>query len=83
MKILNKIDVSDWSYKHHCDNCDSDLELDKNDICYFYGGQRDGDSYFANCAVCSQRFYISESLIPKLLRLEIRIKPTAEKYYDR
>lgn len=84
MKILNKVDISDWSYKHHCEQCDSDLELDKSDVCYFDGGPRnDGESYFAHCAVCSQRFYISERLIPKLLKLEIRRKPCVEEYYDR
>ncbi len=83
MKVLNKIDISDWSYKYHCDQCDSDLELDKNDICYLASGQRDNDSYFVHCAVCSKRFYIVEKLIPKLLRLEIKRKPTAEEYYGR
>jgi len=83
MKVINKVDISDWQYKYHCVQCDADLELDKDDVRYFYGGQRDGDSYYADCIVCSQRFYISEKLIPKLLRLKIRNRATTEQHYDR
>jgi len=83
MKILSKIDVSNWSYNHKCEYCDTELEVDKSDLYCHRGGQRDGDSYYADCPVCHHRFYIAERLLPKLLRLEIKKKPTTEEYYGR
>ena len=34
MKVLKKQDVSGWSYKYTCDNCESELEVESKDLIY-------------------------------------------------
>ncbi len=91
MKVISKVDVSNWSHKHKCIHCDSELELDNKDIQYTYvnGDQREMTSgyekFYANCAVCSNQFTIETALIPKALQLNVRKRSNdyASYYYNR
>ncbi|CAB4196895.1 hypothetical protein UFOVP1290_415 [uncultured Caudovirales phage] len=77
MKIIKRVDISNWSHKHKCIHCDSELELDNKDIQYIYiaGDQREMTSgyqkFYANCAVCSNEFTIPTNLIPKALQINV------------
>ena len=80
MKILKKIDVSNWNYKHTCTKCESELEVEPSDLHYEYcsGDMREPgyDLFTAKCAVCSFTFNIPIHKIPKVLQHEIKNKPS-------
>lgn len=73
MKVLKKADVSDWTYKHKCVNCDSELEVEESDIIHrhYDGDMREAsyDTYSAKCPVCNKTFSIPEASIPKLIKV--------------
>jgi hypothetical protein len=89
MKVIKKVDVSDWTYKHTCSGCDSELEVEAKDICHqhYDGDVREPgyDKYSANCVVCSCSISIPAIKIPKLLQVEIqnRTKRSSSNYFDR
>lgn len=88
MKVVKRTDVSKWSYKHICSNCDSELEVETKDLKHHYydGDMREPgyDSFTAECAVCSQQFTIPSNKIPKLIQVEAKKKyPTGAGGYYR
>jgi hypothetical protein len=78
MKVIKKENVSDWRYKHICENCDSELEVEAHDVKHrrYDGDIREPgyDSYSAICEVCTNSFNIPVNKIPKLVQLEARDK---------
>jgi hypothetical protein len=89
MKVIKKQDITNWSYKHICDNCESELEVEGKDLRY---NKYDGDmrepgyvTYSACCAVCSEIFTIDEKKIPRLLQIEAekRTARSSTGYFDR
>lgn len=92
MKVIKKEDISNWTYKYTCSNCDSELEVESGDLKYTRhdGDMREPgyDKYTANCAVCSNMFTILESKIPKLIKLAAKNKSSSSprggnSYFDR
>jgi hypothetical protein len=91
MKIIKKVDVSGWSRPHTCTKCDSQLEVEKGDLIYYYyaGDQRDPsyESFSAKCPVCNDSFCVPNDAIPKIIRLEVKAKGASSTssgaYYDR
>jgi len=88
MKVLKKVDVSNWSYKHHCKTCDSDLEIESKDLKYYYysGDQREPqysatESFSCACAVCSTTINIPKADIPKLLQIEAKARSNSSNNY--
>jgi hypothetical protein len=75
MKVLKQPDNT-WNYKHICDTCDAELQVDKEDILHshYSGDMREPsyDTYRAQCPVCRQWFDIPESKITKIVKLEIQ-----------
>lgn len=78
MKILSKPDVSNWSFKHKCSSCESELLVEENDLKYeYYAGdfrEPSYENYSAKCAVCSKAFTIPLNNIPKLIQLNVKHK---------
>lgn len=76
MKILKQMDIDSWSHTLVCQICDSRLQIDKNDIkCESYpGNARDPsyETYSVTCEVCKTIIMISESKIPKLVKVLLR-----------
>lgn len=76
MKIISKPDTSSWSTKHTCSNCDSNLEINGEDLIYeledtgYY--DMESDAYYVDCPVCSELSYVQENEIPKLVRMEAK-----------
>lgn len=74
MKIISKQDVSNWSYSHKCNNCETQLEVDSQDLRHHHyaGDYREPsyDSYTAQCPVCSQTFTVPSAKIPRLIQIE-------------
>lgn len=92
MKILEKADISNWSYICTCANCESKLEIEKDDLNYHYhdGDLRDAayDSYSANCPVCKKSISVPNNNIPKLIKAELKEKydrsvSSGQGYWDR
>lgn len=81
MKILKKKDLSNWSYKHTCYTCESELEVEKDDLKYLYyeGDQREPSYtvYQFECPVCHQASEIPDTKIPKLIQIETKNKRRA------
>jgi len=75
MKALKQPDNT-WSYKHICETCDAELQVDKEDIHYqhYSGDQRDPsyNTYYAECPVCHQSFDVPESKMSKIVKLEVQ-----------
>lgn len=79
MKILKQVDVGDWSIRATCDSCDSELQVEANDIKFVshpdYGPREPGwDEYYVNCPVCSTKIGFSEDKIPKAVKLKAKSK---------
>jgi hypothetical protein len=89
MKVLNKPDVSNWSYKHRCDNCECELEVEAKDLRYYRyeGDMRESgyETYSAACAVCNDDFTIPNEKVPRLIQLEAqdRTKRVTTSQWDR
>lgn len=76
MKVIKMEDISDWGFHHTCEDCDSELEVEKEDLLYSSspGTQREEgyESFQASCAVCMTYFDVPINHIPKLLQLEVK-----------
>lgn len=77
MKIIHK-PATDWTYKHTCKFCDTELEVEKSDVKYSfqsgYGRDSDYDYWSAKCPVCNESFSIPAAKIPKIVQIEIKKK---------
>lgn len=86
MQVISKPDTNNWSTKHTCDNCDSKLEINGEDIIYklecqgFY--DIESDAYYVDCPVCSELSYVQESEIPKLVCIEAKNRSDEDEEYD-
>lgn len=90
MKVIKKQDVSNWSHKHTCVNCESELEVESKDLRYSRvdGDPREPgyDSFTATCCVCSQSFSVPTNKIPKLVQVEVKGRGRSSgggSYWDR
>lgn len=87
MKVLHKPDVSKWSYKHKCTNCDCELEIEASDLKHYHydGDSREPgyDSYSIVCAVCTQSFTIPSDKIPRLIQISAKKNLSASDYYNK
>jgi hypothetical protein len=89
MKVLKKQDTENWTYKHICSGCDSELEVEAKDLRHkrYDGDPREPgyDSYSAQCVVCQSEIGIPENKIPKLIQLEAKNKTSrrSTNYFDR
>ncbi len=84
MKILKKQDVSNWTHKHTCANCESELEVEPKDLTHTHydGDMREPgyDNFNASCAVCSQSFTVPIAKIPKLIQIEAKNRSAASRH---
>lgn len=92
MKVIKKQDTTNWSYKHNCSNCESELEVESRDVVYYFYSSCDPRessyaSYQASCAVCQKTFTIPSAKIPKLIQLEAKkryeSRPSSSSQFDR
>jgi hypothetical protein len=79
VKIIKQADTAEWSFRATCDNCDSELQVEANDVKFVshpdYGPREPGwDEYYATCPVCSSKIGIPESKVPKALRIKAKSK---------
>ena len=74
MKIIEKIDVSNWSYNCQCSDCETKLEIEAVYLHYTHHN-RDGihppsDIYSAKCPVCFNYINVLANEIPKIIQIE-------------
>lgn len=76
MKVLNKVDTSNWSYKFICGSCDSELLAEKSDVkrTYYAGDFREpsSENFSCKCAVCGNSHNIPPGSIPKAMKVELK-----------
>jgi hypothetical protein len=76
MKIIKKQDTTNWTYKHICSGCDTELEIEAKDLIHrhYDGDFREPgyDKYSANCAVCQCDISVQENKIPRLIQIEAK-----------
>jgi hypothetical protein len=87
MKIIEKIDVSEWSHLCRCSNCETKLEIEATDLNYNFS-DRDGiypgsGSYSTKCPVCPHYIHVPASEIPKIIQVDAQKRATqcASSYY--
>ena len=74
MKILKQEDISKWNYEYKCTKCNTDLLIDKDDLHYMSDYYNSDESFYADCVVCDNRFYIEPVIVPALLKVQLRKK---------
>lgn len=71
MKVIKKQDTSIWTHKYICETCDSELEIEVQDIHYRGDFRNPGfDDYWVTCLVCSAETSLSRDELPKLVQLQ-------------
>ena len=69
---------SNWKMVVACDECDSGLEIEKDDVGYkdFYSGTDAEMSmeYYLVCPVCGQYVFLDEKKLPKDVKYAARAK---------
>ena len=85
MKVLKTTDITEWNYKHICNTCDSELEVEGKDIKYTYHDSCDPrepsyETWQATCPICKESFNIPADKIPKLIRVEAKSRNTRSSY---
>lgn len=76
MEVISKIDPNNWSAEHTCNNCDSQLKINKQDLhselitAYSYE-EEDYNVYFVQCPVCVHKTIVQSHLIPKLVQITV------------
>lgn len=73
MKILKSIDVASWAHIEKCNDCDSELEIDINDIEYDFDVANQVDCYGFTCIVCDNVRDLNCLSLPKLIRLKSKL----------
>lgn len=86
MKIIEKVDTSNWSLECKCKECETKLEIEATDLRY-YLSERDGihpasDNYSVQCVVCSNYIYIPVGSIPKIVQIEAQQRSRRNSYLD-
>lgn len=75
MEVISKIDPNNWSADHTCNNCDSQLKINKQDLhselikAYSYE-EDDYNIYYVHCPVCKKPSRVPLNIIPKLIQIE-------------
>lgn len=93
MKVIKKVDTSEWKYRFTCSQCDSELEAEGKDVmCRHHPGGSDMReswpstySFHVVCCVCNTERSILEKDIPKALQHEVkeRSQRRSTSYFDR
>lgn len=79
MKIIKQVDVSNWTYRFTCQDCDSELEADHNDI-KSGGDGHGGVEFYVYCSICHTKTDVNTEDVPKAL--QIKVKNKSSSYYD-
>lgn len=75
MEVLSKTDLDSWSAEITCDNCDSQLKIDRHDLhselikAYSYE-EEDYNIYHVHCPVCNKPSRVPLNIIPKLIKVK-------------
>lgn len=76
MKILNKVDISNWKFFHTCVICETEMEADQSDLKYqpINGApwESDYDEFYFYCPTCNEKIRVPSKEMPKLLQLEVK-----------
>lgn len=90
MKVLKKVNTSNWKYVHTCTFCDSQLEVESKDVRYIYSESKSEnptyggtEKFSAYCMVCNLPFDVPTKDMPKLLIHEIKTWCSRKSYDDR
>jgi hypothetical protein len=93
MKVLKKVDTSDWKYRFTCTKCDSELEAEAKDVlCRHHPDSSDMresypayDTFHVLCCVCNNERTVPDKDIPKALQHEVkeRSQRRSTSYFDR
>ena len=74
MKVLKMPDTN-WTYKHTCEKCTAELEVEKSDVIHksYLGDPREPgyETWQATCPVCNSVINVPINSIPKPVQLEI------------
>ena len=70
MKVLKKEDISNWKYLHTCSKCNSELQVEAQDLIRYE--DRLADYFNATCPVCHNSFNVPTEKIPKLLQIQAK-----------
>jgi hypothetical protein len=71
MKVLEKPDVSGWTYEFVCGNCDCHLQIEAADVGYVSENE-DVEEFCARCSVCGDERRIPYEEIPHYLRFLVK-----------
>lgn len=89
MKIIKSTKIDNWSHKITCSTCDSELEVELEDIKHHHydGDQRDPpyDRFYVTCPVCKVECIVPSNNLPKLAQIKIkeRTQRHSTNYFDR
>lgn len=92
MKVLKKVDYTDWRHKLMCSRCTSELEVEPSDVQAQYH-ECDNDprsyspayyTYHIICAVCKTQLSILSGEIPKAMQhfLQEKAPGTKANFFD-
>lgn len=70
MKVISTPNVTNWSKRHTCTNCDSELEIELSHLTY-ESDRRNGGDFCTKCPICKNYIYVMEGEIPKILKIKI------------
>lgn len=78
MKIIKKTDTDAWSHKYTCDKCETEMEIEKGDLCHQhhsgYGRESDYDEFYCFCPICHDKIVVVSSKIPKAVQVLVKQK---------
>jgi hypothetical protein len=84
MKIIKKVDVSNWNFHTTCSNCETEMEADKDDVkCIHHASSDSGgyggyspayDEFCIHCPVCQNKITVPTKELPKLIQVEVKKK---------
>jgi hypothetical protein len=77
MKIIKKVDITNWKLEHTCDKCETEMEVEKSDIRYQLSkadrpSDNDQDTFYFLCPVCIDTIYIDPDKLPKVLQVLLK-----------
>ena len=82
MRIIKRIDYSDWRRRFTCSKCGSELEAEPGDVfAQYHGGYSDMReaslaryTYHCACIVCGERHNIPKDDVPQPMRYALQDK---------
>jgi RNase P subunit RPR2 len=60
------------NFKITCDGCAAELEIEKKDLMYYIGDQRDPSYFYITCILCNTQRQIPQQSIPVIDRKNIQ-----------